>query len=136
VPGESIHLTVHCPDDISGNIRCVELAPGRYRLQQSMILLRHPLYYDDVVELQPRPDGEFTFLRCTARSERNRSCYLLSKNQARSPKLEIFLEHVSAAGGNWEVWLNGVVILHLSRDSGFDPRQEFQRVFKSDPAEA
>ena len=136
MPDESVHLEVHFPDGMSGGVTCVEVQPGRYRLSHSELLLERPLYYGDVVQLEPRPDGAFDFVRRTARASLRRSCFMLTKEQSDAPELEAYLARVTAVGGVWEVWFGGIMLLHLPRGSTFDPRVEWSRDFGSSPTEA
>jgi hypothetical protein len=127
---------VHFPDGMSGGVNCVEVGSDQYRLQHSELLLEHPLYFGDVIQLTRRSDGDFDFVKRTARALLRRSCFMLTKDQSRAPELETFLATVTAAGGIWEVWFQGIVLLHLPRGSAFDPRAEWKRVFQSAPTEA
>ena len=136
MPDEVLHLTVHFPDGDYGGLDCAPVGAAQYRLHESQLLLEDPLYLDDIVELEPRPDGAFTFVQRTVPSRLRRECYTLSRDQAEAPELNVFLAAVTAAGGQWEVWFHGILLLHLPRESAFDPRLSWAGVFKSAPPEA
>src|SRR5690606_12908496 len=106
-----------------------------YRMQHSELLLDRPLYYGDVIQLEPRRDGDFVFVRRTARALLRRTCFLMTRAQADSPELESFLAAVTAGGGIWEVWFHGIVLIHRPRECGLDPLAEWQRIFQCGPVE-
>jgi hypothetical protein len=136
MPEEILHLEVHFPDGMSGGVACVEVQPGRYQLKHSELILDRPLYLGDTVQLERRPDGAFDFVRRTARALLRRSCFLLTKEQSSAPELELYLARVTDVGGMWEVWFHGIVLLHMPRESKFDPRAEWARLFGIAPTEA
>jgi len=136
VSDEVAYLTVHFPNGDRGGLACASVGAGQYRLHESELLFERPLYFDEIVQLAPRPDGEFTFVRRIARSRWRRSCHMLSEDQADTPELNSFLAAVTAAGGQWEVFFRGVLLLHLPRDSDFDVHTTWANSFRSAPPEA
>lgn len=132
---EVLHLTVHFPDGAFGGLDCAPVGAAKYRLHQSQILLEDPLYLDDVVELEPRPDSAVTFVQRRVLSRLRRECYTLSRDQTGAPELDLFLAAETAAGGQWEVWFHGILLLHLPRESAFDPHRSWAGIVKSAPPE-
>lgn len=133
--GDPVDLRVHFPEGVSGGARCEVVSPGVYRLLHSELLVDPQLHYGDLVELVPRDDGDFDFVRRTARSPYRRNCFMLSRAQAEAPAFEEFLKAASAGGVVWEVWFKGILLLHRPRGSRFDVREEWRRCFGSAPAE-
>jgi hypothetical protein len=136
VSDDVVYLTVHFPNGDRGGLACAAVGAGQYRLHESELLSERPLYLDEIVQLEPRPNGEFTFVRRIARSRLRRSCHTLSEDQANAPELKTFLAAVTAAGGQWEVFFRGVLLLHLPPESDFDVHSNWANVFRSAPPEA
>jgi hypothetical protein len=84
-----------------------------------------------VVHTRINADGAREIVELLSRSPYRSASTLLSREGADSIELVDLKARVVAAGGEWEQLLGGVLIVHVPRDSGIDPRAEIASMARS-----
>lgn len=87
------------------------MSENRYRLEESFFWAE--VSYHDIIEAEPQDDGSVRFLRVVTPSELQTTTWVISQVWAESPSLRILLDKVVAAGGAWERFMVGWLLVHL-----------------------
>lgn len=114
------------------NIEVTEQAPGRFRLEDTPLFPREPVFAGDIIETAQLPDGTRRFVRITERSRMRHYSWILARAFMESPRFRAFGYAIEAAGGRWEVIAGGVFHAHVPETSGLDVEAELHRRLNSD----
>ena len=117
-------------------VETTELAPGRFRLEDTPLLATEPVYAGDVVEAEPRPDGTYRFSRVAEAAPMRHFSWVVARAFTESPDFRAYTDAVIAAGGRWEGALGGLLFVHVPRDAAFDAEGELSRRLASARSEA
>jgi len=123
---ETRRYIVHFPGECTEHLRLIPLGSGYYRAEESS-LLNDSINLGDEITAKIIHEGEISFLHVSHKSPYVTLRWLISETATKSEGLDRFLEQVNGAGGLWERALGGLLILHLPRESAFDPEREFTR---------
>lgn len=104
--------TLHLADgSIEGPLLMSLVGPNLYRLEESTLLSE--VFYHDVVEAEPQPDGSLRFLRVVNTSGLTQTFWFVPKGFSEAFTVSEILANVMAVGGNWELTFGGFLAVHL-----------------------
>ena len=105
-----------------------EVAPGRYRLHGTPVLVDPPVYLGDLIAAPPDAGGVCHFQRVVERSGFSVSSFLIAREVAESHEIIELAEKIEGLGGQTERIFGGFIIVHLPPDAPMDPEEELNVV--------
>jgi hypothetical protein len=113
-------------------VRVTPLGTDRYRLEDSamssLFSEELQLWHGDIIQAAREPDGALRFRTVIIRSPLQRFDWILSRLVVESAEFTAFLEAVTAAGGYWEHFFGGCLLVHQPQNSAFDPEAAREQV--------
>ena len=85
------------------------------------------MYRGDVIEAEPTTEGGHRFVRVVERGRFEHAGFVVGPAFLESCYFEAFAAALEAAGGSWEVPINGWLLLHVPMGSSFDLAEELFR---------
>lgn len=137
---EPMDVSIEYPGGVTDNSTLVTpLGSGRFRLELDPLScfsaecpqdLRELPNYGDVIEAVDIASGTLRFVKVVERAPLKRFQFLLSRDYAESPELEMVLSRVETLNGHWERVFGGVLILYLPEDSDYDPSKKLKQLIE------
>lgn len=106
----------------------IPLGDQRYRLTATALNSPGRVRYGAVVETVVEADGLRWISKIVERSPYRSAMRLISADAISSERLDDLKRRTIDLGGMWEQLLGGILIIHVPRDSGVDPRTEIERL--------
>lgn len=111
-------------------VEATEVAPGRYRLHETPVLVDPPLYLGDLIEAPSDAGGVCHFRRVVERSGFFVTSFLIAREVAESWEIVKLAERIEALGGRTERIFGGLIVIHLPPDVPLDPEQELNALIR------
>lgn len=108
-----------------GPVTCV--SPGLVRLGWTPLFTEIEAYFGDVVEVERTTDGSHRFVRIVERGSFAHEGWVVGPAFLGSDYFEAFVIALEAAGGVWEVPVNGYLLTHVPVGSTFDVDEQLYR---------
>jgi hypothetical protein len=111
-----------------GPVACV--SPGCYRLGWTPLVAGFEdieVYQGDVIEAEPTTEGCHRFVRVVERGRFEHPGFVVGPAFLESGYFDAFAAALEAAGGSWEVPINGWLLTHLPAGSSFDVAEQLFR---------
>src|SRR5438093_583616 len=125
---ESYEIRLSFFDGDSETVCVTRLAADCYRLDETPIFNEEePVYFGDVLELEPQADGTHRFKRVVEHAPLHHYNWMVPEFFVESPQYGEFCNAVRKAGGAWERVMGGLLLVHVPLNSGFDTEQELDR---------
>ena len=121
-------------DDAIELLYVTPVGPTRCRLDEIPIFSEVAGFHD-IIEVEPSPDGGLRFVRVVTPSGFKTVCWIGPKECFKAPAVLSLLERVVAVGGHWEIFLGGILFLHLPPAEEASIQSAFRALW-SDPLQA
>jgi hypothetical protein len=111
-----------------GPVTCV--SPGCYRLGWTPLVAAFEdieVFQGDVIEAEPTSEGTHRFVRVVERGRFEHSDFVVGPAFLESRYFDAFAAALEAAGGSWEVPVNGWLVTHVPTESPFDLDEQLFR---------
>src|SRR5215510_10903077 len=127
---EASHVVFNLQTDEPVPVPVVPRVSGMYRLLNSPVFTNReddPMSAGDVIETELLSDGTHRVVRIAERSPMRTFTWVLSLFFLQSKEFAQFRADVLAAGGWLEAAFGGILWVHLTPESPFDPEAELSR---------